>query len=311
MSKELLINELESINHQEYSWSLYFLKIDKRASNPFKIHKVKFRKEEYLKQYAQNSIKAILGFQITPLSEVELYNGENTKVSCDKLQLDSELISQQWKNLESAVAQSSSSKIQGKVHGYILEGNSNSGDADSLICVKSANPIANLKTKKTVIFTSTEDELDIIADNAYRLYLTTDFIVWSKKMYAFNHSFEKMFGLEETMKKVKSEAIETITNTGCFVDAEKFKALASGYSSNRTFISLNDERVNKLSTVEGREYISLILGIGLNEEGLLDDLEQEESNMLIQYLCFRIVKDDESKQLIKVSNAKKMETTLV
>lgn len=309
MSKELLINKFKDLDTTTYSWNLYFFKIDKRSTNPFKVHKVKFKNSSHLTQYAHNSIDTIVKFQILPISEVEVYNGENTKVSCDKLDLSSELISQQWQLLKQAVVQSSNYKIEDRIHGYILEGNSiHNNSADSIIFVKLANPISTVNTKKAVFFTSVNDKLDIISDETYRLYLTTDFIVYENNMYTFSHSFEKMFNLENTMKKVKTEVIDSLSGINCFSNDDNFKTHAKSYNNSRHFIEFSQERVDKLKTLDGRKYISNALHINLTDEGIFDDLSKEEVGKLIQYLCFKLIKDDDSKSLIKVSNATKMDS---
>ena len=104
MSKEVLTHICTSARKDSYSWALYFFKIDKRAKQPFKVNKVRFKNNSYLLQYAQNLLNATEAFQIDQISEVQDYDGENSKVSCDKLLLTNELISEQWKLFSQAVA---------------------------------------------------------------------------------------------------------------------------------------------------------------------------------------------------------------
>lgn len=307
MSKEVLISKLSEIDTANYSWNIYFFNIDNRSrsTNPFKVNKVKFKKTNYLNQYVNNSLHAIYEYQVMQISEVQEYNGENTKISCDKIDLNSPLIDTQWSHLKEAVRHSSDNEIKGKIHGYLLEGNktTQNSETDSIILVKLANPIANLNTKKAVIFTSSDNELDLLSDDMYRLYLTTDFIITNNTMYTFNHSFEKVFALENTMKKVKDNAIIKIIDSNCFADNEEFKTLANSYSSSRTFVSLNNERMQKLQTQDGISYIAATLNIELDENGKFSNLNEENTGKLIQYLCYKIIKDDESKNLMRVSNA--------
>ena len=43
MSKEVLTHICTSARKDSYSWALYFFKIDKRAKQPFKVNKVRFK----------------------------------------------------------------------------------------------------------------------------------------------------------------------------------------------------------------------------------------------------------------------------
>lgn len=53
MSKDVLKSICTSAQKDSYSWALYFFKIDKRAKQPFKTNKVRFKNDNYLLQYAR------------------------------------------------------------------------------------------------------------------------------------------------------------------------------------------------------------------------------------------------------------------
>lgn len=79
MSKEVLKSICTSAQKDSYSWALYFFKIDKRAKQPFKVNKVRFKNDTYLWQYAKNLLSTTETFQIDQISEVQDYDGENSK----------------------------------------------------------------------------------------------------------------------------------------------------------------------------------------------------------------------------------------
>ena len=96
-----------------------------------------------------------------------------------------------------AVGNSSDSKIEEKVNGYILLGESSNQEDESVTFMKLANPVTNLQNKRIAVFTTTaDDELDLIESDVFRLYLTVDFIMYDDTMYTFNHTFETMFDLK-------------------------------------------------------------------------------------------------------------------
>lgn len=308
MSKEVLKHICASAKKDSYSWALYFFKIDKRAKQPFKTSKIRFKNNSYLLQYAKNLLTATETFQIDQISKVQDYDGENSKVSCDKLLLTNELVSEQWKLFMQAVATSSDQKIGGKVNGYILCGQPSEDGDKSVTFVKVANPITKLTNKKSVFFSTTaNDELDLITDDVCRLYLTVDFIAYDDVMYTFNHTFETVFNLEKTMAKVKQGAIDEIAGTNAFSDVDSFKSLASQYRSSRTFITLKPERINRIKNKRSRKMVADMLHLSLDSNGDFAITTAEEASLLIRYLCFKIFQDNETKDVLEANTVTKLD----
>lgn len=308
MSKAILKQICASARKDSYSWALYFFKIDKRAKQPFKTSKVRFKNVDYLLQYAKNLLYTTESFQIDQISGVQDYDGENSKVSCDKLLLTSELISEQWLLFMRAVAASSDQRITGKVNGYILCGQPSEEGDKSITFVKVANPITKLTNRKSVVFSTTvNDELDLITDDVCRLYLTVDFIAYDGAMYSFNHTFETVFSLEKTMAKVKQSAIDEIAGTNVFNDVNTFKSLASRYKSSRTFITLKPERINRIKNKRSRKTIADMLHLPLDANGDFAITTAEDASLLIRYLCFKIFQDNETKDVLEANTVTKLE----
>lgn len=302
MSKDVLKNLCMSARKDNNSWALYFFKIDKRARQPFKVSKVRFKNDDYLLQYVKALINATEAFQINQISEIQNYDGENSKVSCDKLLLKNELISEQWELFTQAIAASSDQKIDGRINGYILYGQTSDDANQTITFVKVANPITTLANKKSVVFSTTaNDELDLITDDICRLYLTVDFIVYDETMYTFNHTFETVFNLEKTMAKVKKNAIDTIASTNVFSNVDTFKSLASQYKSSRTFITLKPERIRRIKNKRNRKAVAEMLNLPLDSNDDFAITNAEEASLLIRYLCFKIFKDSETKDLLEAN----------
>lgn len=305
MSKAKLKDMCISAKNSHYRWQLYFFKIDRRANQPFNVHKVKFKNDSYLSGYTTSLLNATETFQIDPISKVQDYTGENSKVSCDKLPLTSELISEQWENFSHAVATSSSREIDGKINGYILCGQPQPYDHDDkpVMFVKVANPVVKLENKKSVVFSSKiNNELDLISDDVYRLYLTVDFIIYDNTIYAFNYTFETVFNLERTMKKVKQQAIDVIVCTNAFTDTKIFKTFANQYPSSRTFITLNPERIDRIKNRMSRRNVAKMLNLTLDANDNFDIKNEEDAYRLIKYLCFKIFQDGETNNVLEVSS---------
>lgn len=307
MSKEVLKSICVAAQKDSYSWTLYFFKIDKRAKQPFKVNKVRFKNDDYLLQYVKNLLSATESFQIDQIDEVQDYNGENSKVSCDKLLLNNKFISDQWNLFTQAVAASSDQKIDGKINGYILCGQPSEDEEKSVTFVKVANPITKLTNKKSVVFlTSANDELDLITDDVCRLYLTVDFISYDGIIYTFNHAFETVFSLEKTMAKIKQTAIDEIAETNVFSNVDTFKSLALQYKSSRIFITLKPERISRIKDKHSRKAVAKMLNLPLDTNGDFDITTIEEAFLLIRYLCFKIFQDNETKDVLEAGTVKKL-----
>ncbi len=307
MSKQILQNLFASLETNEYVWSLYFFKIDRRGrQQPYSTYKVRFKNDNYLPTYANSLLNATKRFQVEPLSCVQDYDGENTKVTCDKISIENELISEQWTSFYNSAAAATDKTIEGKLHGYILAGQPTDENLKPVTFVKIANPVTNMNTKKSIVFTNNNDELDLMSDDVYRLYLTVDFIVYEQNMYTFNHSFEKLFNIEKTMSKVKAVAIEKIVDTNGIANADDFKNYAKQYSSSRTFITLKEERLERLKTSEQRQKVAERLNLSLDETDNIVVENAEQASLLIRYLCYKVFVDGETNDLLEASTVTKI-----
>lgn len=230
------------------------------------------------------------------------YDGENTKVSCDKIALENELISAQWTSFVTAFENATEEKIKGKINGYVLFGESKTDGSQTITFIKTANPITNLTNKKSVVFTTTaNDELEMFSDTVCRLFLNTDIVVIGQTMYTFNHNFEALFDLEKTMAKAKVAAIEKMVDTNSIAAPETFKEYASQYTSTRTFITLKQERIDRVTDKRKRKAVASMLKIDLDESGDFIIDSKEKASYLIKYLCYKIFKDGETKDILEAS----------
>ena len=310
MSKEILTGILdEAQKKNRYTWSLHFFKIDRRAKQqPYRVYKVRFKNDRYLTTYVENLLNSSRKFQVDKISQVQEYDGENTKVSCDKLKTSNPLIAEQWTAFVSAVGNSPDSKIEGKVNGYILLGEPMDQGEKAVTLVKLANPVTNLQNKRTAVFTTTaDDELDLIESDVCRLYLTADFIVYDDTMYTFNHTFETMFGLEKTMAKAKVAAIDKIVGTETISNIEEFKTFATQYKSSRTFITLKDDRIDRIKDGRKRKKVATMLNLSLDANGNFQINTPEEASLLIRYLCYKVFQDSETDDVLEASTITKLD----
>lgn len=303
MDKELLIETLEGIGTSSYSWALYFFKVDRRNNNPYTAYKVRFKNDRYLPEYAKSLVDMIVKYQLGKIAEIKDYTGENTKVSCDKIETNNELVKEQWDYFVRDIADASDEKVEGKYHGYVLEGTPASDSVKSLVFLKMANPIINLKNKRSVVFAFDDNsELAEMSDEVCKLHMDTDCIVVDEMIYSFNYKFEDLFNIEKTMQKVKNKALEEIVSIDAFDNKQEFEQMARAYKSPRTFITLKSERVERIKNKTKRKKVASMLKIDVNDDGKFLFKNDEEVSLLLRYLCFKVFKDDETKELLEANN---------
>lgn len=302
MSKDYILERMSALTSNEYSTELYFLKIDNRNQNPYFAFKHTFKNPNYLPDYTSSLRDTVIKYQIQPIEYVQEYDGQNSKTSCDKISVDNQLISDQWNNLFSSVAGAPREQITGKYQGYLLNCQPKKDGLPSITIVKTGNPLISLAKKDSKVFKHTAaDELEDLTDELCRLYLVADFIVVGKTMYAFNQKFEGFFRIEKTLHRLKMQAVEQIMDTAAFSDAEQVQIFMSRYTSPKTFLTLRVQRVEKLRSSAGREEIAKLLGFKTDETKIVID-DQEQTNQLIKYLCYKIFQDKETDKLIEVSS---------
>jgi len=304
LSKNLLSSAIHAAKDHGYTWNLYFFKISHRKKgNPYYVYKIKFKNVTYLPEYASDLCDAVSAYQIDPLENVQEYDGMNSKTTCDKIKVGNALLFEQWNYFFASVASAPREEIKGKYQGYILDGQPTAETDKPITIVKIANPVIKLENKKSVVFKHVEnDELDQFSDDLCRLYLNADFLVISDTLYAFNHTFEGIFDMEKTMRRLKDNSIEKIIATNAFYETEKVTSFMKHYTSPRTFLTLKQQRVDKLTTQEGREEIAKRLQLNTTDDSELVIDTQEQANQLIKYLCYKIFQDKETDNLIEVAS---------
>ena len=141
---------------------------------------------------------------------------------------------------------------------------------------------------------------------AASFYMDVDCIVIDEVIYSFNYKFEDLLNMEKTMQKVKNKALEKIIALDAFEDKNQFKQIARAYKSPRTFITLKDERVNRIKNKANRKDIANMLNIEISSNGKFVFKNEEEVSLLLRYLCFKVFKDYETKELLEANNVTKL-----
>jgi hypothetical protein len=85
-----------------------------------------------------------------------------------------------------------------------------------------------------------------------------------------------------------------------------FRKYAREYRSPKTFINLNQERINIVQDLDKRSKVASMLGIKLDDGNNFIIDTADKASLFIRYLCYRIFKDEETKDVIEASNVSKL-----
>jgi len=298
-----------SMAANNYIWSLYFFNSHKprNSSRVYESQKIRFTNNAHLVSYAEQVLSAIEAYQLSPVSQVEKYNGYNTKCSCDRLNIEDEIIQANFTSFRDSLAHAVEGNLKASYRGYVLEGQPHPNvTGQTITLVKFANPTTRLKGKKSTYFKKGEDDLlDEITEQFFKMYLTVDCILIENNLYVFNHAFEKIFDIEQTFSKVKSEAIKSIVDAGFISNPDIFVEHAQSTHS-RTFATLDDERMQRAMTPDGRNKISEDYKVPLCTNGLFEISTAEETKHLLMHLCYKAFKEAETNTILEASNVAKL-----
>ena len=304
MTKEQMLEIFD--NGANYTWTLYFFTINKHAKNPYRAYKVKMKDVNMVTNYANNLLRCVKEFQLDKIDNVQEYDGANPNLTCDTLSVTNDLIKDNWNNLVRQISEPSTTELKNKIKGYVVVGQPKNDGGASFSLFKIANPIFNVNDKKSQVYKKNNEELDPFSDDLYRLYLTADFFVVGEDLYTLNYKFEDIFDMEKTLQKLKADSVNEILSLNCF-KGDEFKEYITSYSHPKTFITLNKERMDRMKDEGERKKIAETLKITINEACEFENLTNEQSLLLIKYLCYKILKDGESGNLFEVSQAVKLE----
>lgn len=311
MSREILIKAFNTVLQENIGWNLYFFKISsakKCDEVPYSVEKIRFRNEKYLVDYSNSLCRYLLDYKIQLIEEIKEYSGDNPNKICCKISTKDALISNKYEMLYNYIGSATTSNtFKSKYSGYILVGDSSESNANIMI-VKMVNPIIKLEDKKRSVFYDpySESELEPFTDVIYKLQYDADFIVIDNMIYSFNYKFEDLFYIQKTLKKVKEESVKKIIKTDALSNQEAFERYAKAYRSLRTFITLDKDKLELIKKEKSREKLATDLNLQLDKKGKIVVCDYDETSRLIRYLCKKIIKEYETKDMLSVSNAEKL-----
>ena len=93
-----------------------------------------------------------------------------------------------------------------------------------------------------------------------------------------------------------------IVAVDAFENKDEFEQMARAYKAPRTFITLKSERIERIRNMAKRKDVASMLKIEISQNGKFILKNAEEVSLLLRYLCYKVFKDAETKELLEASN---------
>lgn len=294
-------------NKDEYSWSLYFFKKDRRnKEQPFSAYKKRYRDSSELNNYVNGVVTCVSNFQLGKLESIESYNGMNANIVCDFIPLQNDLINKEWCNFVQCIKDASGNRFDGKINGYAICGEPTNDTLKPITFIKFSSPVIELKNNKCITYKdSPEEELDMLSDNFFRLYWGVDAFVYDENFYTFNNSFETIFDIEKSVQKVKNEVVEKIVNTNIIENPEDFIAFSKSYKSPKAFISFDEERLDRVKNLQERQAVANDYGLQLSADNKFIVNENIDFKNFLDFICLKSVCESGTKNIYRMNSATK------
>lgn len=304
MTKEDLKKHLDENNLEKYCWDLYYFRINFTKNQPYAIYKARFTKSDYLMNYIKQLSSCVLQFQLNEVSEIQIYNGMNSKVTCDSISINDSILKDNFTLFKDALENINDELPSNKrIHGYFLLG---TNDKDTIILFKTCNPFIKKISKKTSLFKLNGNMLDVIEDKICRFYLNVDFLVINDELLSFNLKFENVFNIEKTLQKIKDNAVSKICNINAFSNNDVFLEKMRSYNQKKIFITLSEDRLKLLSNPISRINIAKIYGFTIDNENRLIIDDEIKFDEIMKYICGKLFHESEHDDIIEAHSIKKI-----
>ncbi len=287
MNKLDLINILNNLkNYSE--WKCCFIDFShKKDISTYKAYQFHFNKKDTLNSFISSSLD-IFKNQINNFEEIEEYNGYIPKSSLDRIEINDEIIIDNWKKLLESLDKIESESINKNTHinAYMFYTENTS---ESIYLISKKNPILNFKKKNIFSFV---DNMVIENDHTnLQFNRCFDFIVYNNYLYSINKNFEIFFNLERGLKTLKEKALVELKTFNLIDNFDDFSNFSSKNGKFQKFKTFSKKRLEDLEKNEKAiNFLQETLKIYKNDEKFILDTELKKENFL-KFICNEITKD--------------------
>lgn len=242
----------------------------------------------------------------------EYYDGYNNKASVDKIDIDNQLISENWKELLSSMEKYLDFKnFDIKSNSFIIEikpEHFEGNHKENIYLIVKQSPINTFKKRRNIFKINNF----VVKENKEKLIKfpnSADIIIYKNIMYTINYNFEDIFGIENSIKKYCEKHINHLISSEIIYlknenDIKKFFSKNKGY---KRFITYSNEKIQVLLQDDKIDYIKKNLNIDFNIEENKYILDSEEKiDNFTKIICGKIHKDFFNDNLLEVASSKQI-----
>lgn len=294
-------------NIGEMSFNAYILNFNNLDEiTEYTSYKLKFDKD-ILQQISLSMVECFINLIKKKNFLFEDYDGYNNKISVDKINIENELISENWKNLLSSIENYNEFKsFNIKSNSFFVEIGNNTNDNIYLIIKQS--PL-NIFKKQKNIFKVNDFTVENTEDKLIRFPKSTDIIIYKDIMYNINYNFEDIFGINNSIKCFCKKNINHLISSEIVyfkdnINIEKFFDKKKVY---KRFLTYSETKIPILLQEDKRKYIKEKLNIDFNSDENQYILDSDEKiDNFTKIISGKIHKDFFNDNLLEVSSSKQI-----
>lgn len=162
------------------------------------------------------------------------------------------------------------------------------------------NPMTILKHK----FFCNNGRFEEFTGKVLNLRTSIDVIVIGDDVYFLTMAGENLFHMERAYKKLCSDYVVEIENSGIIVNVDAFTSVASSGHNPRRFVAFNESKLEKLKNGQTRKKIARIFSVKLTN-GKLDATDPQDAERIVKILCDKGMTDPFEDAAMEVSSAQK------
>ena len=260
------------------------------------------RMKQFLLEIREKYIDDKKGFDASFSSCID-YDGTADGKTIYHLSTDNVLIKTEYNALTNALASPETEedpllmKANASVITFTIEEN---GERIPVKLFSMQNPVTVLKHK----FLRNNGKFEEYTGKILNLKTSVDVLIIGKDVYFLTMAGENLFNMERAYKKLCSDYVVSIGDSGIVVNAEAFSAIASSGHNPRRFVSYNESRLEKLKNGQTRKRIARIFFFILTD-GKLDATDPKDADRIVKILCDKGMTDPFEDEAMEVSSARK------
>ena len=298
-----VFNNLSSIKN--VSFELIKYNINDETGIYYNARELRFKqqkeKEKFLSQIQDYYVKGKESIEKN-YKETREYDGTNNNDVIYKLSVKDNLVQEQFNKLKQSISNpDAESNIYDFTSAYLFYGDIEiNNNSSRVIFISVKTPFSSFKNK----FFYDNGEIAEYQEKILTLKNSIEILIFDNFIYFISLNGEKFFDMERTYKKICSERIEEVMESGTISDNQTFKITAEKGHYPRYFLSFNKKRLELLSEAEGRKKIASKFSIELSKDGKIDTTKIENAEKIIKLLCNKGMFDPFEEIAVEVDGAR-------